>query len=142
MIGIKTSDVRTVYHASNHLFTKPDIDMIQKNRINHENGMLGLFFSTTKDKWFHGFGSNIYDITIPPHFKPLVMTVKDFFKLSQAGDNDPVDYFKYHRQRLLESGVDYILVEEYDGSSGMGVFINLDIEMRLQNEKKTSKNNN
>lgn len=132
MIGIKTSNIQTVYHASNHLFDKPDIEMIQKNRVHHENGMLGLFFSTTNDKWFHGFGKNIYSITIPEHFKPLVMTLKDFHYLSTVGENNPMDYFSYHRQDLLDKGVDYILVEEYDGSCGMGVFINLDIDMRLQ----------
>lgn len=129
MFGIKLSDIHTVYHASNHLFTKPDIDMINKNRVNHQNGMLGLFFSTTQNKWFHGFGKHIYEIEIPKHFRPFVMSLKDFHNLSMKVTDET---YKEIREQLLEQGVDYILIEESDDTIAMGVFINLDIEIRLQ----------
>ena len=134
MKQIELKELKEVYHASNHLFDKPDIEIIKRNRKNHENGMLGLFFSTTKDKWFHTFGKYIYHITIPKHFTPLIMPLDEFMKLSRADSGNVEEYFAYHRDRFLKSGIDYILIEEANGGFSMGVFINLNIEMRLIHE--------
>lgn len=119
-----------VFHASNHSFSKPDIAKISQNRVNHINGLLGLFFSTTNDTWFHGFGKYIYSIKIPENFNCKIISVGDFHKLtSKEVSNDAERYFQNLREEFISNDIDYILIEESDGTYGMGVFINLDIEL-------------
>lgn len=122
--------ITTVYHASNHIFSKPDICEIHKNRVNHNNGMLGLFFSVENNKWFHTFGEHIYSIDIPSSFNGVKMPLEEFKKLSipKIDESLLIDYFINTRNDFINKGVDYILITEYDETSQMGVFINLDIE--------------
>lgn len=50
-----TDNITEVFHASNHLFSKPDINKITQNSVNHINGLMGLCFSTTNEEWFDGY---------------------------------------------------------------------------------------
>lgn len=129
-----TDNVIEVYHASNHLFSKPCINKIAQNRENHINGLLGLFFSTTNEQWFHHFGAYIYSIKIPEEFNYKIMSIRDFHKLTCTNVSDDVEeYFTNLRLEFLTNKTDYILIEESDGTFGMGVFINLNIELKKIN---------
>ena len=52
-----------VFHSSNSLYEKPTHENIIKNRQNHVNGVLGLWFAVNP-KWIDSFGRNTYEITL------------------------------------------------------------------------------
>ena len=129
-----TDNITEVFHASNHLFSKPDINKITQNRVNHINGLIGLFFSTTNEEWIYGFGDHVYSIKIHDEFNYKIMSIRDFHKLTCTNVSDDAEqYFTDLRLEFLTNKIDYILIEESDGTCGMGVFINLDIELNKIN---------
>ena len=52
-----------VFHSSNSLYEKPTHENIIKNRQNHVNGVLGLWFAINPS-WIDSFGRNTYEITL------------------------------------------------------------------------------
>ncbi len=124
------------YHYSDFLFKKPDIELIYKNRKNHINGLLGLYFSTTQCDWGKGFGKYAYEIVIPESFNKEIISLNDFYKLTSLNlmnlnKEQEIEYFKSLRKYYLNKNIDFLLVLENNNSCGMGVLINLGLEINL-----------
>jgi hypothetical protein len=43
------SEEMFMFHASSHLYHRPDYDLLSANRTNHANGALGLWVSHSAD---------------------------------------------------------------------------------------------
>lgn len=120
-----------VYHNSNHLFTRPNYDLIVANRTNHGNGELGLWFSTTND-WQKGFGKYKYQIAVPNEGCHAIdaMAFRDLCNAEEG-----TEYYKLWRERLLAKGYTHIRIYESDGSFDMGIIIDFTkIRMRRIDE--------
>ena len=92
------------------------------------------FFSTTNEEWIYGFGDHVYSIKIHDEFNYKIMSISDFHKLTCTDvSEDAEQYFTDLRLEFLTNKIDYILIEESDGTCGMGLFINLDIELNKIN---------
>ena len=51
------------YHASAHTYDFPSYEELIKNRTNHANGNMGLWFAVKSD-WIQGFGNNVYEVEV------------------------------------------------------------------------------
>lgn len=109
------------YHSSNHLFDKPDYELIVENRVNHSNGNLGLWFSTTND-WQQGFGGYTYELTLAGN--ELRMNFTDFKNMCDTDDGN--NFYQKVRDKWLSEEFDYLLIVENDGRIGMGIVLNFD----------------
>lgn len=124
------------YHYSDFSFNSPDIQKISENRQNNINGLLGLYFSTTNSPWCKIFGQNCYKINTPKHFNKKILSFEEFKKITSSdifgfSNIEEINYFQNLRIDFLSKNIDYILILELDNTCAMGVFINLDIELKL-----------
>lgn len=113
----------TLWHSSPHIFDMPCIGLIESNRSNHANGLLGLWASVSP-KWTRGFGDNLYLLKVKGNVKNL--SVKDLAKMGP--DTEP---YIVMRQELLYFGVDILRIVECNGISEMSVIVNFDSIMEL-----------
>ncbi|MCP4989204.1 MAG: hypothetical protein GY928_25045 [Colwellia sp.] len=109
------------YHNSKHTFDKPCYEMIKKNRENHGNGNLGLWYSTT-NSWQKGFGGVGYKLEVIG--KELRMDFKDFQKLCYGREG--VAFFIEQRDVWLSEGYSYLSIIEHSGINAMGIVLDLD----------------
>ncbi len=110
-----------VYHSSDHLFTFPDYDMVVRNRTNHTNGELGLWFSTT-NSWQVGFGGYCYEFIVVG--AALTMQYSDFYKMCMV--EDCISYYYNIRNEWLKAGYSHLLIKEDSGKIEMGVVLDFD----------------
>jgi hypothetical protein len=105
-----------VYHASPHLFAKPDLMQMAAHRTNHPNGGLGLWVANDPS-WIRGFGDFLYEILFEGSSVSVPVS-----ELASWGPD--LDYGAKRNELLL--GSDYLEVLEADGISRMGVILALD----------------
>lgn len=138
--SININEVSNIfYHYSDFLFEKADINLIEKNRKNHINGLLGLYFTTIKGNWAKSFGKFSYEINIPEKFNYEIIEFNKFVKLTSTNlinltQEQEIEYFKNLRKNYLDKNIDYLLVLENDNTCGMGILINLDLKLKLLEE--------
>lgn len=116
----------TLYHASPHLFGKPSYDALVQNRLNHANGNLGLWFSTSV-AWISGFGNNVYSFQIANE------SLKNGIDISIGNlkemDNLFFEEKDYQEKRieLISQGYQFIRIIENNGRFDMGIVLDFDI---------------
>lgn len=118
-----------VYHASNHVFDKPNYEKLIANRTNHDNGALGLWCANEPD-WVERFGKHTYEI----NFRGVIryIGIGAFCKLCLRDPRlkeypTPREYYQMLRVGLLSEGVDAIAIIEHTGEVDMLVILNFDI---------------
>lgn len=108
-----------VFHASPHKFAFPDYSKILSNRVNHENGQLGLWFARRPD-WINPFGEFLYEFRLLGTGNTL--SISQLAAWSRSADTN----YTSLREDFLRNGVDYLEVIETDGLSYMGIVLNLE----------------
>ncbi len=144
-----------VFHNSNSLYEKPTHENIIKNRQNHVNGVLGLWFAVNP-KWIDSFGKNTYEITLDQN-DVIVLSVNELFQWEKTAnflnnnkliENKELEKEKYYlnlRESLLKQGNKAIIFEENNNNKEMGIILDLKIIKKFQliknNEIKIEKKN-
>ena len=144
-----------VFHNSNSLYEKPTHENIIKNRQNHVNGVLGLWFAVNP-KWIDSFGRNTYEITLDQN-DVIVLSVDELFQWEKTAnflnnnkliENKELEKEKYYlnlRESLLKQGTKAIIFEENNNNKEMGIILDLKIIKKFQliknNEIKIKKKN-
>lgn len=144
-----------VFHNSNSLYEKPTHENIIKNRQNHVNGVLGLWFAVNP-KWIDSFGKNTYEITLDQN-DVIVLSVDELFQWEKTAnflnnnkliENKELEKEKYYlnlRESLLKQGNKAIIFEENNNNKEMGIILDLKIIKKFQliknNEIKIEKKN-
>lgn len=144
-----------VFHNSNSLYEKPTHENIIKNRQNHVNGVLGLWFAVNP-KWIDSFGRNTYEITLDQN-DVIVLPVDELFQWEKTAnflnnnkliENKELEKEKYYlnlRESLLKQGTKAIIFEENNNNKEMGIILDLKIIKKFQliknNEIKIKKKN-
>jgi hypothetical protein len=144
-----------VFHNSNSLYEKPTHENIIKNRQNHVNGVLGLWFAVNP-KWIDSFGRNTYEITLDQN-DVIVLPVDELFQWEKTAnflnnnkliENKELEKEKYYlnlRESLLKQGTKAIIFEENNNNKEMGIILDLKIIKKFQliknNEIKIEKKN-
>ena len=144
-----------VFHNSNSLYEKPTHENIIKNRQNHVNGVLGLWFAVNP-KWIDSFGRNTYEITLDQN-DVIVLPVNELFQWEKTAnflnnnkliENKELEKEKYYlnlRESLLKQGTKAIIFEENNNNKEMGIILDLKIIKKFQliknNEIKIEKKN-
>ena len=144
-----------VFHNSNSLYEKPTHENIIKNRQNHVNGVLGLWFAVNP-KWMDSFGRNTYEITLDQN-DVIVLPVDELFQWEKTAnflnnnkliENKELEKEKYYlnlRESLLKQGTKAIIFEENNNNKEMGIILDLKIIKKFQliknNEIKIKKKN-
>ena len=144
-----------VFHNSNSLYEKPTHESIIKNRQNHVNGVLGLWFAVNP-KWIDSFGRNTYEITLDQN-DVIVLSVDELFQWEKTAnflnnnkliENKELEKEKYYlnlRESLLKQGTKAIIFEENNNNKEMGIILDLKIIKKFQliknNEIKIEKKN-
>ena len=144
-----------VFHNSNSLYEKPTHENIIKNRQNHVNGVLGLWFAVNP-KWIDSFGRNTYEITLDQN-DVIVLSVEELFQWEKTAnflnnnkliENKELEKEKYYlnlRESLLKQGTKAIIFEENNNNKEMGIILDLKIIKKFQliknNEIKIEKKN-
>ena len=145
-----------VFHNSNSLYEKPTHENIIKNRQNHVNGVLGLWFAVNP-KWIDSFGRNTYEITLDQN-DVIVLPVDELFQWEKTAnflnnnkliENKELEKEKYYlnlRESLLKQGTKAIIFEENNNNNKeMGIILDLKIIKKFQliknNEIKIKKKN-
>lgn len=111
-----------VYHNSPYMFDFPDYELLVKNRTNHGNGELGLWFSTT-NTWQNGFGNYCYEIDIDDE-EFVHIDAYDFCKMCQSTEasRDPM-FFREWRDKWILLDRKIIAIQEYSGNVDMGIIL-------------------
>ena len=73
-----------VFHNSNSLYENPTHENIIKNRKNHVNGVLGLWFAVNPT-WIDSFGRNTYEITLDQN-DVIVLSVDELFQWEKTAN--------------------------------------------------------
>ena len=107
------------FHASKHVFDRPDHVQSERNRENHDNGALGLWVAHSPD-WIGGFGQHLYAIEFSGN--AIDLPVQELAAWSRQHENG---FHDAKRAELLERGVDALRVIEQDGRCEMAVIVNL-----------------
>lgn len=142
----------TLYHASPHLFRKPTYDALVRNRSNHANGNLGLWFSTSPD-WIKGFGIHVYSFQLADDAAQTGIDIS-------IGDLKQMDTlcfeerdYQEKRIELMSQGHQFIRIIEKNGLFDMGIVLDFDIisdfglmaaktsRKETRNESKQSRHN-
>ncbi len=131
-----------VFHNSNSLYEKPTHENIIKNRQNHVNGVLGLWFAVNP-KWIDSFGRNTYEITLDQN-DVIVLPVDQLFQWEKTAnflnnnkliENKELEKEKYYlnlRESLLKQGTKAIIFEENNDNKEMGIILDLKIIKKFQ----------
>ena len=131
-----------VFHNSNSLYEKPTHENIIKNRQNHVNGVLGLWFAVNP-KWIDSFGRNTYEITLDQN-DVIVLPVDELFQWEKTAnflnnnkliENKELEKEKYYlnlRESLLKQGTKAIIFEENNDNKEMGIILDLKIIKKFQ----------
>ena len=106
------------YHNSKHKFSKPCYEMVKKNRENHGNGELGLWYSTTND-WQKGFGGICYTFEVLG--KELRLPFKVFQDLCYSEDSPT--FYEDQRNQWLKEGYAFLSIIEQNGREAMGIVL-------------------
>lgn len=120
-----------VYHASNHDFKIPSIEMIHKNITNHSNGLLGLWCALNYE-WIGGFGKIIYKLEIDSNHTYLDINISDFAERCKPRDiefnshEEVIIYYESWRTEMLNDKIDALRVIENTGKCDMLIIINFD----------------
>lgn len=130
------TDPLVVYHASNHEFKVPSIEMIRKNITNHNNGLLGLWCASS-NKWISGFGKIIYKLEINSDIKSLDMSISEFSNkciptdIVIESEDDINNYYESWRSEMLNDKIDILRVIETRGNCDMLIVINFDSIIKI-----------
>lgn len=130
------------YHASSHNYDFPCYEDLIKNRTNHANGNLGLWFATKSD-WIEGFGVNTYEIEIDQSdivvlpFSEAVKWKNEFKdNLSENSEELECIYYQGLRKELMKTHK-VILFKELSGSLDIGILLDFSV---IKDFKKVVKN--
>lgn len=120
---------KTVYHASEHLFDRPEYEKLLANRTNHDNGALG-FWCALEPSWIGGFGKHLYAVTYAG--RALTMDITAFHKrcsphelLNEGADAET--YYRCWRDALMADGYDILEIKEHAGHVAMLIILNLEV---------------
>ena len=116
------------YHATDHLYDKPNYERLLSNITNHDNGALGLWCSF-ETRWIKGsFGKHIYRVEIEG--SSYNMPIDELAGMCQTCRSQ--EDYTHRRNELLQQGYDIIRIVEMDGSCDMFVVMNFDtVKMSL-----------
>ena len=116
------------YHASAHTYDFPSYEELIKNRTNHANGNMGLWFSAKSD-WIEGFGDNIYEIEIAEtdiKILPFSEAVnwQEGFKGDWKSNREELEvlYYQDLRKEMMKTHK-VILFKETNGETAMGIIL-------------------
>ena len=130
------------YHASAHTYDFPSYEELIKNRTNHANGNMGLWFSAKSD-WIEGFGDNIYEIEIAEtdiKILPFSEAVnwQERFKGDWESNREELEvlYYQNLRKEMMKTHK-AILFRENSGELAMGIVLDFSV---IKDFKKIIKN--
>lgn len=114
-----------MFHASKERYEQPCYASCHENRTNHENGNLGLWFSTDAS-WIKGFGSNTYQFNLDSvsETRNYDLLFKDLALWNHQGFQ--AEDYQEKRLELIAKGYDFIRIIESNGRFDMGIVLNFD----------------
>ena len=135
------------YHASEHTYDFPNYENLIKNRTNHANGNLGLWFSVKSD-WIESFGKNIYEFEISDEniniipFKDCINWNSNFKGRGKSNHEElEANYYQNLRKELIKKHK-VILFKEINNETAMGIVLdftvikNFKISEKIKNKFK------
>ena len=130
------------YHASAHTYDFPSYEELIKNRTNHANGNMGLWFAVKSD-WIQGFGNNVYEVEVDESnivIMPFSECVKwqKGFKSGLENNSQELEslYYQDLRKEMMKTHK-AILFRENSGELAMGIVLDFSV---IKDFKKVVKN--
>jgi hypothetical protein len=126
------------YHASAHTYEFPSYEELIKNRTNHANGNMGLWFAVKSD-WITGFGGNVYEVEIDENnisIIPFDECVKWEKNSSKDSEEAACLYYQNLRKEMMTTHK-AILFQELSGELAMGIVLDFSV---IKDFKKVVKN--